>query len=141
MIDLDQLRLAWPAPEGDRFHSALERQNLTALAANYRGAGARVLVAAGVLEARAAREAYQVALGVPLTVVRLTASRDLVRARLHRRHEHDPAGLAWHLDRFDELTAILDAATTEDIAVEDLTVEVVAGPAATAHAVLAAAGI
>ncbi|GAA4528396.1 hypothetical protein GCM10023160_26060 [Brachybacterium paraconglomeratum] len=136
VIDLDQLRQAWPAPEGDRFHSALERRNLAALATNYRAAGARVLVAAGVLEERAAREEYQAALGGRLTVVRLTAPRDLVRARLHRRHEHDPAGLTWHLDRFDELTVILDAASAEDI-----TVEVAQDPAATARAVLAAAGI
>lgn len=136
VIDLDQLRLAWPAPADDRFHSALEHRNLTAVAANYRAAGARVLVAAGVLEERTVRQEYQAALGSPLTVVRLSAPRDLVRARLRRRHEHDPTGLAWHLDRFDELTAILDAA-----AVEDVQVEVGADPQATARAVLAAVGI
>jgi hypothetical protein len=59
-----------------------------------------------------------------------------VRARLRRRHENDPSGLAWHLDRFDELTAILDAAAVEDIAVA-----VGADPQATARAVLAAVGI
>ena len=72
----------------------------------------------------------------PLTVVRLTAPRELVRTRLRRRHELDPQGLAWHLDRFDELTAILDAA-----GVEDVTVPIGQDPQDTARAVLSAVGL
>ena len=73
-------------------------------------------------------------MGAPLTVVRLTAPRELVRSRLRRRHELDPEMLAWHLDRFDELTAILDAAE-----IEDHMVPIAEDPRATARAVLAAA--
>jgi hypothetical protein len=112
----------------------MELANLRAVARNYRDAGAQVLVAAGVIEERAARGRYEEAMGAPLTVVRLTAPRELVRSRLRRRHELDPQGLGWHLDRFDELTAILDAA-----AVEDVTVPVAEDPRATARAVLSAA--
>lgn len=135
-FDLDWLRRAWPAPSDDRFHSRLERAALRAVSAVHREAGARVLVAAGVIEERDARADYEAAFGCPLTVVRLTAPRGVVRARLHRRHEDDPDGLAWHLDRFDELTVILDAAE-----VEDVTVPVGPDPRSTAQAVLRAVGI
>ncbi|MFC7375730.1 MULTISPECIES: hypothetical protein [unclassified Brachybacterium] len=135
-IDLDGLRRCWPAPDGDRFHGRLELANLRAVSVNYRDAGARVLVAAGVLERRADRTHYEDAMGCPLTVVRLQAPRDLVRARLHRRHELDPDGLDWHLERFDELTEILDAAH-----VEDVSVPVAATPEQTARAVLSAVGL
>ena len=131
MIDLDAIRRGWPAPTGDRFNTAIELVNLRDMARNYRGTGAEILVAAGVLEERAARSRYEEAMGAPLTVVRLVAPRELVRARLRRRHEHEQSALDWHLDRFDELTAILDAA-----AVEDVTVPVAEDPRATARAVL-----
>lgn len=135
-LDLDWLRRAWPVPADDRFNNRLERASLRAVSAVHRAAGAQVLVAAGVIEERSARADYEAAFGCALTVVRLTAPRDLVRARLHRRHENDPGGLAWHLERFDELTAILDAAV-----VEDVTVPVGPDPVSTARAVLRAAGI
>ena len=133
VIDLDAIRRGWPAPPGDRFNNAIELANLRAVTQNYREVGAEVLVAAGVIEERAARSRYEEAMGAPLTVVRLVAPRELVRSRLRRRHELDPEALTWHLDRFDELTAILDAA-----AVEDMTIPVAEGTRATARAVLAA---
>lgn len=136
VIDLDAIRRAWPAPPGDRFHTTIELANLRSVARNYREAGAEVLVAAGVIEDRAAHAVYQDALGLRLTVVRLLAPRELVRARLHRRHELDPDALAWHLDRFDELTALLDAAAVEDVAVP-----IAEEPSDTARAVLAAARV
>lgn len=133
VIDLDAIRRGWPAPPGDRFNGAMELANLRSVARNYREAGAEVLVAAGVIEERAARGRHEEAMGAPLTVVRLVAPRELVRSRLRRRHELEPEALTWHLDRFDELTSILDAA-----AVEDLTIPVGEDPRATARAVLAA---
>ncbi|APX34137.1 hypothetical protein BH708_17105 [Brachybacterium sp. P6-10-X1] len=135
-IDLDWLRRSWPAPDDDPFQSRLELENLRLVAGTYRAAGALVLVAAGVLEAREDRPAYEVACGCPLTVVRLTAPRDLVRERLHRRHDLDPGGLVWHLERYDELTAVLD-----DAGVEDVGVAIREDPRATARAVLDAVGI
>lgn len=135
-MDLDHLRHSWPAPAEDPFNSRLELENLRAVAETYRAAGAQVLLAAGVLEERSARGAHERAVGCPLTVVRLTAPRELVRERLHRRHELDPEGLAWHLARFDELSAILDAAE-----VEDVTVPIREDPHVTARAVLETVGI
>lgn len=50
MIDVDEIRCAWPAPAGDRFNWQLAVDNLRSLAANFRARGARVIVAAGVIE-------------------------------------------------------------------------------------------
>lgn len=136
VIDLDAIRRGWPSPVGDRFNTAIELANLSAVARNYREAGAQVLVGAGVIEERRHRERYEEAMGAPLTVVRLTGPRELVRSRLRRRHELDAGMMAWHLERFDELTAILDAAE-----VEDLTVPIAEDPRATARAVLSAAAL
>lgn len=133
VIDLDAIRRIWPAPPGDRFNSAIELANLRAMARTFLEAGAQVLVAAGVIEERAARAQYEEAMGAPLTVVRLVAPRELVRARLRHRHDGEPEALAWHLDRYDELTAILDAA-----GVEDMCVQVVGDPRDTARAVFSA---
>lgn len=135
-IDLDWLRRGWPAPPDDRFNNRLELANLRAVSRVHLEAGAQVIVAAGVLEGREDRPLYEDALGCLLTVVRLTAPREVVRARLRRRHEEDSEGLAWHLGRFDELTGILD-----DAAVEDVSVPIQDDPAATARAVLAAVGL
>lgn len=135
-IDLDWLRRSWPVPDDDPFNNRIELAALRAVSDVHRAAGAQVLVAAGVIEARSDRAVYQEAFGCPLTVVRLTAARELVRARLRRRHEQDPEGLAWHLDRFDELTAILD-----DADVGDATVPVRENPQATARAALEAIGV
>lgn len=135
-IDLDWLRRSWPSPADDRFNNRLERANLAAVCANFRASGAQVLIAAGVLEDRRARGDYERAFGCSLTVVRLIAPRELVRERLHRRHELDPEGLAWHLDRFDELTTILDAARAED---EEVAIE--EDPQRTARAVLERVGL
>ena len=135
-IDLDWLRRVWPAPPDDPFNNRLERTALGAVCRVHLEAGAQVIVAAGVLEGREDRPLYEEAFGCPLTVVRLTAPREVVRSRLRRRHEGDPESLAWHLDRFDELTGILDAA-----AVEDASVPIQHDPPATARGVLAAVGL
>ncbi|MFF1573878.1 AAA family ATPase [Leifsonia sp. NPDC058292] len=111
VIDLDDLRRAWPAPSDDPFNSRLELLNLRPMAANYIAAGARVLVLAGVIETLDAVADYRSALGdAVLTVVRLTVDTEEAERRLIRRHDDDAAGLAWHRARFGELDAVIDAA-------------------------------
>ncbi|CAA9287539.1 MAG: hypothetical protein AVDCRST_MAG48-243 [uncultured Friedmanniella sp.] len=136
VVDLDELRRCWPAPADDPFHTALTLRNLTALSRAYRDAGAERLVLAGVCESRADRGRHAEALGVPLQVVRLLASADVVAPRLHDRHLDDQEGLAWHLHRRGELDAVLDAADVADalVRVDGL------GRAEVAEAVLEAAG-
>jgi adenylylsulfate kinase len=113
VVDLDWLRRSWPTPEGDPFNTALELQNLEAVAGNFFRAGASRLVLAGVLESDRMRARYEEALGVPLVVCRLEVDLDLVRQRLTQRHrpgrERD-----WHLHRSGELDEILRSARIGD---------------------------
>ena len=111
VIDLDELRRAWPSPAGDRFNTAIELANLRSVAANYRRAGARMLVLAGVIEHPDALVDYREALdGVTPVVVRLTVDPREGERRLHARHGAGDDGLDWHLERHGELAGIIDAA-------------------------------
>jgi len=52
VLDLDEIRRLYPSPATDRFNHELELENLRDLAANFRRAGARRLILAGVIEER-----------------------------------------------------------------------------------------
>lgn len=117
VIDLDEIRRMWPAPQDDPFHTALELENLRALAATYRRAGAQRLVLAGVVEGPGAREGYQDAVGGAVLVCRLRVDLAEVRRRLHGRHE-EGAERDWHLERSGELDAILEAEAAADLTVD-----------------------
>jgi adenylylsulfate kinase-like enzyme len=121
VIDVDWLRRSWPRPPDDPFNGGITLRNLQAVARNYIEAGVLRLVLAGVVESRAERDAYQAALGVPLTVCRLRVDLVTVRRRLTRRHEDDADGLQWHLDRSGELEHIFQQAHVEDVAVDATT--------------------
>jgi adenylylsulfate kinase len=108
-VDLDTLSEFWPAPVDDPFNTRIVATNLASVAKNFGEAGATALVMAGVVETTPGLASYQRAVGVPLVVVRLVAPREVIDARLRRRHaEHDAAGLEWHLARVAELDASLD---------------------------------
>ncbi|GAA0593203.1 hypothetical protein GCM10010174_05390 [Kutzneria viridogrisea] len=117
VIDLDWLRWSWPSPSDDPFNLGLELRNLGSVARNYLDAGARRLVLAGVVESRADRQRYVEALGVGLTVCRLSADLAVIRDRLVQRHDGDAEGLRWHLERSRELDRIFDRAQVEDFVV------------------------
>jgi hypothetical protein len=118
VLDLDELRRAWPAPPGDRFSTSVMLGNLSAVAANYLGHGFSTLVLAGVLETAEDRARHAEAVRVPMTVCRLVADPDAVHRRLHDRHRDDADGLGWHLHRAGELAAIQDASAVEDLRVD-----------------------
>jgi len=119
VLDLDGIRRLWPSPEGDPFQLELELQNLGCVAANFRRAGARHLILAGVLESPAELPRYRHALGTAdLLVCRLTVDASTAHARLSRRHADDPAGLAWHLERTGRLADILERADLNDVVVD-----------------------
>ncbi|WP_375424147.1 hypothetical protein [uncultured Friedmanniella sp.] len=118
LVDLDQIRLVFPAPPDDPFQHEVELTNLAGIAATYRTAGARWLVVAGVLESPGEVPRYAAALGVrSLLVCRLLVDAGTARQRLRRRHADDPEGLAWHLHRTEELAAVLDHAGVDDLQV------------------------
>src|SRR5437764_5901002 len=82
VIDLDWLGWLWPAGRADQLMAA----NLAAIADNYRAAGVQDLVLARLLLRGDALVALRAALpGIPMPVVRLTASTATVQARLRRR--------------------------------------------------------
>ncbi|MEV4351641.1 hypothetical protein AB0J83_44860 [Actinoplanes sp. NPDC049596] len=118
VVDVDWLRRSWPAPPGDRFNGAIAVRNLRSVAANFFAAGAHRLILAGVIESHAERDEYQAAVGVPLTVCRLTLAAGANRERLARRHTGDPEPLGWHLARAPELAAVLDRTGVEDFTVD-----------------------
>lgn len=114
VIDVDWLRRSWPASPGDPFRTALALENMHAVAANFRRAGARVVVVATVVESvQQLQNVAALASGRVLHVL-LTATSDAAISRLTRRHADDPATLHWHTQRHPELTHTLDRAGFTD---------------------------
>ena len=119
VIDLDHIHRAWPAPKDDRFSHELELASLQAIAANYRAAGVRHFILAGVIEVASEVPRYGAALGSRgLITCRLDADADVVEERLRRRHDSLSDELVWHLDRASELAAILREAALDDYVVD-----------------------
>ncbi|GAB4587111.1 AAA family ATPase [Nocardia sp. IFM 10818] len=119
VIDLDHIRHSWPAPADDPFNLALELANLAAIATNYRAAGAKRLILAGVIERREDVARYRDATHAQsLAVIRLTLDPALTEERLRSRHANDPEGLAWHLARVTELAALLETADIDDAVID-----------------------
>lgn len=115
-VDLDALRWCYPRRPGDRFSTRLAMKNLAAIWPNFREYGATSLVVADVIESRGELDRYRVAItGADIFVVRLTASLSTLAERLKRRELG--AGLAWHLQRAPELTAIMERNNVEDLLV------------------------
>ncbi|QNE34047.1 phosphotransferase-like protein [Leifsonia shinshuensis] len=123
VIDLDEVRRFRPAPAGDPFSLELQLANVAALTANYAAAGAELVVIAGVIESRADAERFRRAVGGSATFVRLTADAAVIEGRLRARHGDDADGLAWHLARAAELTAILDSAGPDGEVVDTSTLD------------------
>jgi chloramphenicol 3-O-phosphotransferase len=111
-IDVDALAYTFPTPPDDRFQQRLALRNLAEVWRNHQQAGARVLVLDRVVEHRANLAGYRAAVpGAAITVVRLSASVEVIAERLERRG--DPQ----HLDRAQELVSLMDAAKVEDLLV------------------------
>lgn len=112
VIDVDWLRRSWPSPADDPFRTALAMENMQVITANFRRAGARLIVVANVVETVEELERTAVALAArSMLHVRLTASPDAVLSRLMKRHDEDETALRWHAQRHPELADILDRAS------------------------------
>ncbi|WP_198418953.1 AAA family ATPase [Cryobacterium sp. TMT3-29-2] len=137
VIDLDHIRRAWPAPDGDRFNHELEMENLRDLVVNYRRAGVEHFILAGVVEEAGEVPRYEAALqSRGLLICRLEADPATLTRRLRLRHGSNPAELDWHLGRAGELAAILRAASVDHLIVDNST----GSPMATATIVQEKAG-
>jgi predicted kinase len=136
LVDLDQLSELWPPPEGDPFNRQVTATNLQSVATNFGRAGARSLVLAGVVANQDDVRILERAVGQRISIVRLTATAEVIQARLHVRHgDLDPTGLAWHVARAPVLSAVIDASDIPMAVVDNR-----GQPTATATAVLAAVG-
>jgi hypothetical protein len=103
-----------------------ELLNLRSLADNYRAAGAKRFILAGVIEAEAEIPRYVDALGSEgMLACRLVARSGVLESRRRFRHRDDPEGLIWHLDRVEELSNVLEAADLDDLVLDssDIPVE------------------
>lgn len=124
-IDRDALGHSWP-PRG-RFNEELAFQNLAAVWANFRAAGAERLIVACVVESQDDLRRFEAAVpGASIVLCRLTAPQKKREARLRGREVG--SGLAWHLARTVELERILLDGGLEDFRVEndDRTLDAVA---------------
>ncbi len=119
MIDVDYVRWCYPAPPEDRFHSKLGRRNTAAVAANYREAGARVIVLADVVERQEQRTEYETAIpDAEVSIVRLRVPMDLIAERLKVRQWDSEESLEWHLRRAPELEAIMNERGIGDLVID-----------------------
>ena len=108
-----------PAPRGwpaGGFHDELKCVNLAAVWANFRAAGARVVVVAATIDSAALRARYAASLAdCEIRVVRLTAGADTVRQRLYQRDTGDK--LEQHLRTLDAGEPSPDVALVADFTV------------------------
>jgi hypothetical protein len=115
--DLDLLGAAWPAPDDDPHQSRLKATNLAAVWSNYRQAGSRRLIVAGVVENRAERRQLEEATEGPVVICRLDAPDTELAQRIHGRARESGDDLANLVARASELSAQLVAVDVSDYSV------------------------
>ena len=138
VIDSDELAQFGPPPnDGLRRHGFYDRlkcDNVAAVWANFREAGARFVVVAAGIDSVALRTQYAVSLaGCHVQVVRLVAATEIVRLRLRGRGNQ--VRLIRHLDALTEQEAALDAARVDDFSVVNER-----PPSEVAHTIIVRAG-
>ena len=119
IADLDLLAASWPRMTGDPFNERLGSLNLQAVWQNFRAAGARRLVAAGVVESREQIDLYRNAVpNCDITLCRLRASAHVLKSRIHDRGRETgvEADRLWR--RAIELSEKLDQAGIDDFVVD-----------------------
>jgi adenylylsulfate kinase len=122
VVDIDAVRQLWPSPPDDPFQQSIAVANVSAVARNYREAGASRLVLAGVVESMEDLDGLRQAVAPwELAVCRSVVDPEVAAHRLRSRHAPDVVdwSLEWHLNRSPVLARILDG-----VAVDDWTVDV-----------------
>jgi hypothetical protein len=133
-VDLDKLSGYWPRPADDPFNIRLTAEYFGCVSANFAAAGARSIVAAGVVDSHLVLDMFERNVGHAIAVVRLTAPAPVIEERLRQRHP-DGQSLAWHLERAPVVDAALDA-----VSIDMNVVDATPVPSAVAHSVVSAAG-
>ena len=119
LVDMDELDRIFPDPPGDSQKTHLTRQNLAAVWANLRDAGASRLILTMVAtypdhELPHIREAVQ---GSFITLVRLHATEEVLLERVRRREVG--SGLEHHIGRTVEQTRLMARQSTEGLLTVD----------------------
>jgi broad-specificity NMP kinase len=102
-VDIDQLGMCFPEPESDPGRYRIAAENLGAVVAGYRAAGARAVVVSGVVDPAHGVHVDKIP-DIALTMCRLRADADDLSQRLMAR-QADPAFLAQALAEAEALDA------------------------------------
>jgi hypothetical protein len=118
LIDLDDVRRAWPTPENDAFNMELGFKNLASVWSNYKEAGAKCLIIPSVMESTEDFDKIRIAVpGADIFVVRLIAPLQVNHDRIRGR-ETTEDGLKWHLDRSVQLAQELAEKKLEHVVID-----------------------
>lgn len=119
LVDLDLLGASWPVPADDPYNDRLKTLNLRTTWRNFHAAGARCLIAAGVVESRPTLGLYSGAVpAARTTLCRLHAGNTELAARIAGRGRERGSGVDRMTNRAAELSAQLAAAGIDDIVVD-----------------------
>lgn len=132
LIDLDFMGAAWPAPSDDPYQTRLKATNVAAVWGNFRAAGSRRLLLAGVVESVADQELLSRAVGMPVVVCRLAGSPAVFEQRIRGRgrdHGDDLLKLIRRAEQLETQLADRDVAQfvvdTVDRSVDEIAWDVV----------------
>ena len=111
-VDIDQLGICYPEPASDPGRHRMKAQNLGAVVANYRAAGARCVIVSGVVDPGRGVHAGLIPRAA-VTLCRLRAGRDELRRRFLGRGEqagllHDVLSQAGAMDASDVADVCVD---------------------------------
>jgi DNA polymerase III delta prime subunit len=119
LADLDLLGASWPVPADDPYNDRLKALNLRTTWQNFSAAGARCLIAAGVVESRETLTLYSGAIpSARTTLCRLHAGNAELAGRIAGRGRERGSGVGRMIDRAVELSTQLVAANVDDIVVD-----------------------
>jgi len=118
VVDLDDVRRAYPAPREDGFHMELGFINLGSIWKNYQAVGAKCLLIPSVMEKQEHFDKVRMSVpGADLFVVRLRASLEVNHARIRGR-EKTIESLNWHIQRSTFLAKDLEERKLENAIVD-----------------------
>jgi ribose 1,5-bisphosphokinase PhnN len=116
-VDLDSLRMVWPANPDDLFHARLGLTNLSAIWPHFAERGTTWLLLTDAVEHSGQRSGYQEAIPASVTIiVRLDVPLDRVHERLRGRESGE--SLAWHLRRAGELQKMMTRRGVGDVVIK-----------------------
>ncbi|MET9018386.1 hypothetical protein ABZV93_00235 [Actinopolymorpha sp. NPDC004070] len=119
LVDLDLLGACWPVPEDDPHNERMKARNLGAVWRNYQAAGARCVLAAGVIESRDHLALYADAVPHAVPVLgRLRAGQQELTARIVRRGREHGADLDKLTRRAVQLSAQFERDDIADFCVD-----------------------